>query len=433
MRILVIGSGAREHALVRSLAADPMVDAVVAAPGNPGIGLVAHLEPLADPSNAEQVLDVARRTAADLVVVGPEAPLVAGVADALRADGFAVYGPSAAAAALEGSKAVAKEGMSAAEVPTAFAHVCTSLEEVADALDALGAPHVVKEDGLAAGKGVVVTDSRDEALEHARGCLARDGGRVVVEAFLDGPEVSLFCVCDGEVAVPLAPAQDFKRVGDGDTGPNTGGMGAYSPLDWAPDGLVDMVMERVTDPVLAEMRRRGTPFVGTLYVGLALTSTGPKVVEFNARFGDPETQVVLARLLTPHGGLLHAAATGHLEAEAALRWSPQHAVTVVVASEDYPATPLTGRPVDGLEELGADEGDAYVLHAGTALDADGVVVSAGGRVLSVTAVGDSLAEARAAAYAAVDRLHLEGSHHRRDIALLAEQGRVSIPTSASTR
>ncbi len=432
MRILVIGSGAREHALVRALAADPMVDTVIAAPGNPGIGLVAHLEPLPDPTNAAQVLDVARRTEADLVIVGPEAPLVAGVADVLRADGFAVYGPSAAAAALEGSKAFAKEVMGAAEVPTALAHVCTSVEEVADALDALGAPHVVKDDGLAAGKGVVVTDSREEALAHAAVCLAKPDGRVVVEAFLDGPEVSIFCVCDGEMAVPLAPAQDFKRVGDGDAGPNTGGMGAYSPLDWAPEGLVEEVMTRVTDPVLAEMRRRGTPFVGTLYVGLALTSLGPKVVEFNARFGDPETQVVLARLRTPLGGLLHAAATGRLEEEAALRWSSDHAVTVVVASADYPATPRTGDPVDGLEEV-ADDPDAYVLHAGTRLDDDGVVVSSGGRVLSVTALGASLAEARKRAYAAVDRIHLEGSHHRRDIALLAEQGRVTVPNYRVTR
>jgi phosphoribosylamine--glycine ligase len=427
VRILVIGSGAREHALVRALAADPMVDAVVAAPGNPGIGLVAHLEPLADPTDAERVLDVARRAAADLVVVGPEAPLVAGVADALRDAGFAVYGPSAAAAALEGSKAFAKEVMSAAEVPTALAHVCTTLEEVADALDALGAPHVVKEDGLAAGKGVVVTDSREEALAHAEACLARPDGRVVVEAYLDGPEVSLFCVCDGEMAVPLAPAQDFKRVGDGDAGPNTGGMGAYSPLDWAPDDLVETVMTRVTEPVLAEMRYRGTPFVGTLYVGLALTSSGPKVVEFNARFGDPETQVVLARLLTPLGGLLHAAATGALEAEAPLRWSPEHAVTVVIASENYPATPRTGDPIDGLEELAADPEGAYVLHAGTRLDEEGVVVSAGGRVLSVTALGDTLEEARATAYAAVDRIHLEGSHHRRDIGLRAERGEITVP------
>ncbi len=430
MRILVIGTGAREHALVRALTADPMVDAVVSAPGNPGIGLLAHLEPLADATDAQQVLEVARRAAADLVVVGPEAPLVAGVGDVLREAGFAVYGPSAAAAALEGSKAFAKEVMSAAEVPTAFAHVCTTEEEVADALDALGAPHVVKEDGLAAGKGVVVTDDREEALEHARACLAKVDGRVVVEAYLDGPEVSIFYVCDGDRGVPLAPAQDFKRVGDGDAGPNTGGMGAYTPLDWAPADLVETVTNRVAEPVLAEMRRRGTPFVGTLYVGLALTSMGPKVVEFNARFGDPETQVVLARLLTPLGGLLEAAATGALEAFPALRWSEDHALTVVIASENYPGTPRTGDPVDGLEELAADARGAWVLHAGTRLDDDGVVVSAGGRVLSVTALGGSLAQARERAYAAVDRIHLDGSHHRRDIGLLAEQGRVAVPGHA---
>ena len=292
----------------------------------------------------------------DLVVVGPEAPLVAGLADAVRAAGIPCFGPSAEAARLEGSKAFAKEVMSAAEVPTGLAHVCTTVEEVEEALDALGAPHVVKDDGLAAGKGVVVTDDRAEALEHARTCLAKPDGAVVVEEYLSGPEVSLFCLCDGTTVVPLSPAQDFKRVGDDDSGPNTGGMGAYSPLDWAPEGLVDDVVRRVAQPVVDEMRRRGTPFVGVLYVGLALTSRGPRVIEFNARFGDPETQVVLARLLTPLGGLLHAAATGRLDEAPALRWSADHAVTVVVAAENYPGRPRDGRPRLGGRRRGGRPG-----------------------------------------------------------------------------
>ncbi len=427
MKVLVIGSGAREHAIVRALSLDPTVDAVVAAPGNPGIEAVALCEPLpGGVTDADAVVALARRHEVGLVVVGPEAPLVAGVADAVRAAGIPCFGPSAKAARLEGSKAFAKEVMSAADVPTGMAHVCTTVDEVADALDALGAPHVVKDDGLAAGKGVVVTDDRDEALEHARACLDKPDGRVVVEEFLDGPEVSLFCVCDGEEVVPLVPAQDFKRVGDGDSGPNTGGMGAYSPLDWAPAGLVDDVVARIARPVVAEMSRRGTPFSGVLYVGLALTRRGPRVIEFNARFGDPETQVVLDRLRTPLGRLLLAAATGGLGELEPLRWSEGHAVTVVVAAHDYPATPRTGDAVTGVEDVpGAP--DAYVLQAGTARDADGVLVSSGGRVLTVVGRGATLAEARGRAYAAVDAVGLEGSHHRRDIAETAERGEVTIP------
>ena len=427
MKVLVVGSGAREHALVRSLSADMSVDAVIAAPGNPGIAALARCEPLpAGVSDAPGVVDLARRLAVDLVVVGPEAPLVAGVADAVVAAGIPCFGPSAAAARLEGSKSFAKEVMSAADVPTAMAHVCTSRAEVEDALDALGAPHVVKDDGLAGGKGVVVTDDRAEALEHALFCLAKPDGRVVVEEYLDGPEVSLFCICDGDRVLPLAPAQDFKRVGDGDTGPNTGGMGAYSPLDWAPDGLVDTLVERIAQPTVDEMHRRGTPFVGVLYIGLALTSRGPRVVEFNTRFGDPETQVVLARLLTPLGTLLRAAATGGLAETATLRWSPLYAVTVVVAASGYPSDPRVGDPVLGLETIG-DDPLVHVLHAGTALDAEGTLASAGGRVLSVVALGDDLAAARARVYAAVARIELDGSHHRRDIALAAERGEIAVP------
>ncbi|WP_392543403.1 phosphoribosylamine--glycine ligase [Oryzobacter telluris] len=426
MKVLVVGSGAREHAIVRSLSLDPSVDEVVAAPGNPGIAALAACEPvptgITDPQG---VVDLATRLGADLVVVGPEAPLVAGVADAVRAAGIACFGPSARAARLEGSKAFAKEVMSAAEVPTGLAHVCTTVEEVEEALDALGAPHVVKEDGLAAGKGVVVTDSRDEALDHARACLAKEGGAVVIEEFLDGPEVSLFVLCDGSSVVPLVPAQDFKRVGDDDAGPNTGGMGAYSPLDWAPDGLVDDVVRRVAQPVVDEMHRRGTPFTGVLFIGLALTSRGPRVIEFNARFGDPETQVVLARLLTPLGGVLMAAARGRLDELPRLRWSPEHAVTVVVAAQSYPGTPRTGDLISGVEEVDGS-GEAYVLHAGTARDDDDRLVSAGGRVLSVVATGESLAQARERVYAGVAGLDLPGSHHRTDIALRAEQGAITV-------
>jgi phosphoribosylamine--glycine ligase len=426
VKVLVVGSGAREHAIVRSLRLDPSVDEVVAAPGNPGIAELASCEQLpGGVTDPDGVVELATRLEVDLVVIGPEAPLVAGVADAVRAAGIACFGPSAEAARLEGSKAFAKEVMSAAEVPTGLAHVCTTPEEVEGALDALGAPHVVKEDGLAAGKGVVVTDDRAEALEHARACLAKPGGAVVVEEFLAGPEVSLFCLSDGTTVVPLSPAQDFKRVGDGDAGPNTGGMGAYSPLDWAPEHLVGDVVHRVAQPVVDEMHRRGTPFAGVLYVGLALTPRGPRVIEFNARFGDPETQVVLARLLSPLGGLLLACAQGRLAELPPLRWADEHAVTVVVAAENYPGTPRTGDPIAGAEEVpGAPA--AYVLHAGTGRDGDGRLVSAGGRVLSVVATGETLAAARERVYAAVEAVDLPGSHHRSDIALRAERGEVTV-------
>jgi phosphoribosylamine--glycine ligase len=411
MKVLVIGNGAREHALSRALSLDPSVDAVFCAPGNGGTGTVATNLPV-DAADGAAVAALATELGVGLVVVGPEAPLVAGVADAVRAAGIACFGPSGEAAQLEGSKAFAKEVMAAAGVPTAMAHVCTTPDEAAQALDQFGPPYVVKDDGLAAGKGVVVTSDRDEALAHAAAC-----GRVVIEEYLDGPEVSLFAVTDGVVAVPLTPAQDFKRVGDDDTGPNTGGMGAYSPLPWAPPGLVDDIMERVVQPTIDEMRRRGTPFSGLLYAGLALTSRGLRVIEFNARFGDPETQVVLARLRTPLGGLLLAAANGTLEQHPPLAWTDGAAVTVVIAAEHYPSTPRSGDPISGIDEAEAVP-DVHVLHAGTRLD-DGRLVSAGGRVLSVTAVGDDLASARSRAYEGVARIHLEGAHFRRDIAAKA--------------
>ncbi|MFK4146249.1 phosphoribosylamine--glycine ligase [Streptomyces sp. NPDC004065] len=416
MKVLVIGSGAREHALCRSLSLDPDVTALYCAPGNAGIAEVAELHQV-DALDGAAVAALAGRLGADLVVVGPEAPLVAGVADAVREAGMPVFGPSREAARLEGSKAFAKDVMARAGVPTARSYVCTTPDEVAAALTAFGAPYVVKDDGLAAGKGVVVTDDAEAAKAHAAGCE-----RVVVEEYLDGPEVSLFAVTDGETVLPLQPAQDFKRALDGDLGPNTGGMGAYSPLPWADPKLVDEVVGTVLQPTVDEMRRRGTPFSGLLYAGLAITGRGVRVIEFNARFGDPETQVVLARLKTPLAGVLMAAATGGLADLEPLRWSDDAAVTVVVASHNYPGTPRTGDPITGLDEVAAqDAPHAYVLHAGTRQE-DGRVVSAGGRVLSVTATGKDLAEARDRAYTAVSRIRLEGSQHRTDIAAKAAAG-----------
>jgi phosphoribosylamine--glycine ligase len=420
VKILVVGTGAREHALTLALSRDPQVTELHAAPGNPGIGALATLHAV-DQLDGGAVAGLAASLGADLVVVGPEAPLVAGVADAVRAAGIPVFGPSAAAARLEGSKAFAKEVMAAAGVPTADPVVVTDPAAAGAALDTFGAPYVVKEDGLAAGKGVVVTADRDVALEHALACLARPGGQVVVEDFLDGPEVSLFVLSDGVTVVPLVPAQDFKRVGDADTGPNTGGMGAYTPLPWAPPGLVDEVVATVAQPTVDEMARRGTPFVGVLYCGLALTSRGMRVVEFNARFGDPETQVVLARLVTPLAGVLIAASTGALAALPPLEWRDDAAVTVVVASSGYPEAPRTGDVVTGLDAAEALP-DVHVLHAGTAAGADGAVVSAGGRVLSVVGTGADLAAARAAAYRGVAAVELAGSHHRSDIAQAAAEG-----------
>ncbi|MEU4832368.1 phosphoribosylamine--glycine ligase [Streptosporangium sp. NPDC023615] len=414
MRVLVIGSGGREHALCRSLAADPQVTEVHCAPGNAGIAEVATLHPVS-PADPASVTGLALGLGADLVVIGPEAPLVAGVADAVRQAGVPCFGPSREAALIEGSKAFAKEVMVAAGVPTARSRTCVTPGEAAAALEEFGTPYVVKDDGLAAGKGVVVTDDRDEALRHAAAC-----GRVVIEEFLDGPEVSLFALCDGSTAVALQPAQDHKRAHDGDRGPNTGGMGAYTPLPWAPDGLAEQVMAETVLPTMAELSRRGTPYAGVLYVGLALTSKGPKVIEFNARFGDPETQVVLDRLRTPLASLLLACANGTLAGAGPLSWHDGAAVTVVIAAENYPGEPVRGDVIEGIPDPGRN---AYVLHSGTALDGDRLV-SAGGRVLSVVGTGPDLPAARAAAYEAVGRVRLRGSHHRTDIAARGLTGQV---------
>ncbi|MFL6161680.1 MAG: phosphoribosylamine--glycine ligase [Jatrophihabitantaceae bacterium] len=416
MRVLVLGSGAREHAICLSLAADPAVTALICAPGNAGTAAIAEQRPV-NPLDPVAVTKLAGELSADLVVIGPEAPLVAGVADAVRAAGIACFGPSAAAARLEGSKAFAKDVMRAAKVPTAQAYVCTTEAEVAAALAEFGPPYVVKDDGLAGGKGVLVTTDQAAARAHAAAC-----GRVLVEQFLDGPEVSLFCVTDGSTVLPLLPAQDYKRLADGDAGPNTGGMGAYAPLGWLPAGTVSEVVDTVARPTVAELARRGTPFAGLLYVGLALTAAGPRVVEFNARFGDPETQVVLALLDSSLAELLHAAATGMLAGQPAPRWRDGAAVTVVIAAAGYPAAPRVDDAITGADRPG-------VLHAGTRRDADGVLRSAGGRVLSATAVGATLAEARTAAYRLVDGITLSGSQHRTDIGLKVGWPDTSIDVS----
>jgi phosphoribosylamine---glycine ligase len=408
VRILVIGSGGREHAIVRALSRDPAVTALHAAPGNPGIAELAQLHHV-KPNDPADVTRLAASLAADLVVIGPEAPLVAGVADALRDSAIPAFGPDAAAARIEGSKAFAKEIMAEADIPTATSFTCRTEAEADIALATFGPPYVVKDDALAAGKGVLVTEDLGEARRHAAAC-----GKVVIEEYLDGPEVSLFALADGTRALPLLPAQDFKRANDGDQGPNTGGMGAYTPLPWAPPNLADEVLERVIQPAIEVLRRRSAPYRGLLYAGLAVTTAGVKVVEFNARFGDPETQVVLDRLATPLAGLLHAAATGDLAAAPAPGWLPGAAVTVVLAAEGYPAAPVKGEKIT-FDNYSERDG-AYLLHAGTAKRDDGTLVSAGGRVLNAVGSGPDLAAARAAAYEVLERVQMRGGWYRHDIA-----------------
>jgi phosphoribosylamine--glycine ligase len=423
VRVLVIGSGAREHALLLALSRDPGVDYLAVAPGNAGTAAVAEQYDV-DATSGESVVALARRLDADLVVIGPEVPLVLGVADALRKAGIATFGPSKDAARIEGSKAFAKDVMTVAGVRTATSEIVDNPARLDAALDRFGPPAgqqawVVKDDGLAAGKGVVVSADREAARAHAA-ALLDSGHPVLLESFLDGPEVSLFCVVDGETVVPLLPAQDFKRVGDNDTGPNTGGMGAYTPLPWLPDEVLAQIVDEVVKPVAAELVSRGSSFSGLLYAGLAITSNGPAVVEFNCRFGDPETQAVLALLESPLGTLLHAAATGTLADHPPLQWRDGSAVTVVIAAENYPGRPRVGDVITGSEADG-------VLHAGTTRRDDGAIVSSGGRVLSVVGTGADLSAARADAYRRIESIRLPGSHFRTDIGLAAAQGRISLP------
>ena len=440
LSVVVIGSGGREHALAVALSRDPEVMSVHVAPGNPGTwalsqhygveqgGALWRTMSELNPLDSIAVINLAKELGADLVVIGPEAPLVAGVADAVRARGIACFGASAEAARLEGSKQFAKQVMAAAGVPTAESYLCDTVEDVEQVLDTFGPPYVVKMDGLAGGKGVVVTTDKAQALAHAR-----SAEEVLVEEYLDGPEVSLFAVCDGNHGIPLLPAQDFKRAGEGDTGPNTGGMGAYCPLPWAPQGLTEAVMDRVVDPVLAEMNRRGTPFQGLLYVGLACTSKGLKVVEFNARFGDPETEAILPLLQSNLGQVLYAAATGSLADIPPLTWEDDFSVTVVDAADGYPGIPEKGGrivlPVPaGTKGTGEGQAnDVQIIQCGTALDSAGNLVASGGRVLAVTARGDTLAQARAAAYAMVDQISFPTGFVRRDIAQKAAEGLIPTP------
>jgi phosphoribosylamine--glycine ligase len=430
VRILVIGSGGREHAIVRALSRE--ADSVHAAPGNPGIAAIAETHPdvAAVP---EQIVALARKLACDLVVIGPEVPLVAGAGDDLRAAGIDCFGPDAAAAQIEGSKSFAKQVMAQARIATGASFTCRTEAEADAALAAFGPPYVVKDDALAAGKGVLVSTDLAAARAHARACAA-----VVIEEYLDGPEISRFAVTDGVTAVPLLPAQDFKRAHDGDLGPNTGGMGAYAPLPWAPAGLAEQVTATVIQPAVDAMARRGTPYRGLLYAGLALTSAGPKVIEFNARFGDPETQVVLDRLATPLAPLLHAAAIGALAGSAPPQWRPGAAVVVVIAAEGYPDAPVRGDTIHFTERdvvtapgpaaapglasatgpaaATAEPARAYVLHAGTTTGPGGELVSAGGRVLNAVGTGPDVAAARAAAYELAGTVTMRGGWYRSDIA-----------------
>lgn len=421
VNILLLGSGAREHAIASALIRTDTSGSIklITAPGNPGTAQLGENVDV-DILHGPALVELARRREIDLVVVGPEAPLVAGVADDLREAGFAVFGPSRQAARLEGSKAFAKEIMAQAGVPTARAYVCETEAEAASALDAFAPPYVVKDDGLAGGKGVVVTPDREAAVAHARACLAKENGRVVIEEFLTGREVSLFCLSDGKHVLPLEPAQDFKRAYDDDAGPNTGGMGAYSPLPWADHNLSELIVDRVAQPVIDEMARRGTPFIGLLYCGLAVDGERIRVVEFNVRFGDPETQSVLARLRTPLADVLAAAARGDLNQAPPLAWDERASVTVVLAAPGYPGKVQLGDPILSLARAERHE-DVQIIHAGTAVGDDGVLRSSGGRVLSVVALGDDLEQARRRAYDAIAEITLTGGHYRRDIAQRAAQ------------
>ncbi|MBK0417829.1 phosphoribosylamine--glycine ligase [Leucobacter sp. CSA1] len=413
MKILVLGPGAREHAIVRALLAEEAGHEIVCAPGNAGVAAEGVETPELAFTDPVAVANFVQQRGFDLVVIGPEAPLVAGVADPLRERGVPVFGPGKAAAELEGSKAFAKRIMAEADVPTGRAVRVETVEAAGDVLDEFGAPYVVKADGLAAGKGVLVTEDRDAALEHVATWAPH--GDVLVEEFLDGQEVSLFFFADGHDVVALSPAQDYKRIFDGDEGPNTGGMGAYSPLPWVADDFVEQITDTVALPTVRQLESEGTPFIGLLYCGLIVTSKGVRVIEFNARFGDPETQVVLPRLESPLSSYLFAAASGTLQAQPAPRFSDDAAVIVVVASEGYPGEVVTGREITGLDAA-AEVPGVHLVHAATQRDAEGRWIATGGRVLGVVARGTDFAEARERAYRAVDLIGLEGGQHRTDIA-----------------
>ncbi|MBA2318494.1 MAG: phosphoribosylamine--glycine ligase [Euzebyales bacterium] len=418
MKVLVLGGGGREHALCWALGRAASVDEVLCAPGNAGIAEVARCVEV-DPTDLALVLQLALGEGVDLVVVGPEAPLAAGVADTLGEAGVATFGPSRAAARIEASKAFCKQVMAAAGVPTAGYWTGTDPGEAVAALDRFLPPYVVKADGLAAGKGVRICAERAEAEEAIREAMVERvfgdaGARLVIEEFLDGPEVSAFGLADGAHSVLLATARDYKRALDGDQGRNTGGMGAVSPAPDLPAGLRDWVRQQVLAPVTAELAGRGLPYVGVLYAGLVLTADGPKVLEFNARFGDPEAQVVLPRLASDLGELLRACAHGELAGFGELAFHDRAAVTVVLASGGYPGPYETGLPITGLEAA-TERPDALVFHAGTRRDGD-QVVTAGGRVLTVTGLGADVHSARAAAYTAADRIHFARLHRRADIA-----------------
>jgi phosphoribosylamine--glycine ligase len=416
-KVLVLGGGGREHALTSALARSPSVAEVASAPGNPGTAALGPTHAI-DAEDPAAVVALAQRLGTDLVVVGPEAPLVAGVVDALAGAGIAAFGPPAAAAAIEGSKAFAKEVMAAAGAPTGGAVATSDRDEAYAALERFGGPYVVKADGLAAGKGVRICDDLAEARDAVddalvRGLFGAAGSRVVIEEFLAGPERSVFGVCDGTEVVLLEPAQDYKRALDGDGGLNTGGMGAYTPVPGFALGDVDHLVDRVFRPVLAELADRGTPYRGLLYAGLVETAHGPKLLEFNARFGDPETQAILPRVASDLGELLWAAATGSVAGHD-LAWRPEAAVTVVLASGGYPGSYPTGVPIAGVEAAVGLPG-VEVFHAGTRLDGDRLV-TAGGRVLAVTALGADVAAARERAYEAADHIVFDGLHRRSDIA-----------------
>lgn len=417
MKILVLGGGAREHAIVKALIrTGTPASNITVAPGNAGISLDAHCVPGLNANNPLEVVTFTLDHAIELVIIGPEAPLVAGVSDALRQNGVAVFGPSQKAAQLEGSKSFAKEVMASAGVPTGMARECQTMAEVENAMDEFGAPYVIKADGLAAGKGVIVTEDRDAALAHAAHFI--DMG-ILVEEFLAGEEVSLFFLSDGKTVVPLTPAQDFKRAHDGDKGPNTGGMGAYSPLPWLPEGFAEEVQRTVAIPTIQQLDKLGAPFVGLLYCGLIVTERGIRVIEFNARFGDPETQVVLRRLLSSLEALLHKAAIGHLETAVEPEFTEDVAITVVLASEGYPVSAAPNRPIHGLGKVEADD-HIEICHAATAWvenkDGEEALMATGGRVLSVVAMNHTFAGARRHAYEALEHIHLAGSQFRKDIA-----------------